>query len=532
MKWTLRDYQKRACRRTVDAFEKGHPDVVGRITAALLIAATGAGKTIIACAILWYIASKKTGRCLFLADTDELVDQAVEKIIKATGIIPDIEKAERHASLKASIVVSSIQSMKDRTHLFPPDHFDMVVADEAHLSMSAMWQLVLWYFRKWDGCEKHGPNPNGAMVLGITATPERQDKKLLLDFYQVVTDEIPLLLLIERKHLSPIIVQTIPLRIAVTSTAGEADNERQAEEIRPYYEEIIQHVIDHTRDRRATLLFHPSRRQSQTFADMMVDRGLVAAHVDGTSRNRRELLEDFAAGNIAYMNNKQLLVKGYDNPKIDCIVPVLAVGSRTNYIQMAGRGTRLFCPHGCDEWCAHADRKMDMLLLDFFWQFKDKNVMRPANLVCDSKEAVAALSEALAKGDRQMNLAMVNEEAQREREQALIAALKRGATKGPKRLDARAWAATFHEPALLDYEPAAKWEEKKPTGAQLGRLTKWGIDVSTITSRGMASLLLESMYNRFSNQLATLGQVNKLNARGIAHPERLTKEAAAAILAS
>jgi superfamily II DNA or RNA helicase len=530
MKWTLRDYQQRACRKTAEAFLRGFEGMT--ITAALLIAATGAGKTIIACALLWFMARKQKGRCLFLADSDELVDQAVEKIIKATGIIPDVEKAERRASLRAEIVVSSIQSMQNRTDKFPRDHFLLVVADEAHLSMADSWQRVLWHFRRYEGDDKHTANPRGAHVLGITATPERADKKRLLDFYQIVTDEIPMVELIERRHLSPITVQTCPVVIPVSGVAKmDTDDDRQAEEIRPYYEAVISHILRYTADRRKVLIYHPSCAQSMQFTEMMQDLGCAAAHIDGKSRNREELLEEFGdpSSGLKYLNNKQLLIKGYDNPAVDTVVPLLACGSRTSYIQMAGRGTRLFCPHGCVEWCDHLDRKMDMLLLDFLWQFEGKNIMRPANLLCDSQEAVEALTERLHAGEA-MDLLGANEEAQKAREAALIRAMKRAQNRQATRLDARSWAAVMHQPDLLDYEPTAKWEHRPATQKQLDRLEKWGIDPETVRGMGHAHKLMDAMVARFKGGLATGRQVYQLRKMGVDHAEQLTIKEASAMM--
>jgi hypothetical protein len=94
-----------------------------------------------------------------------------------------------------------------------------------------------------------------------------------------------------------------------------------------------------------------------------------------------------------------------------------------------------------------------------------------------------------------------------------------------------------------DYEPVLTWESEQPTKRQLDVLGKAGFDVSLISSRGLASKLIESMGKRRERGLATFKQVSLM--RRLAYPgdaakatfaeahawieERLNKKKAAAV---
>jgi len=143
----LRPYQQEAINAVKrDLWE--HQRILG-------IAATGAGKTIIASALM----SKANGRALFIADAKELVRQNADKFHQYTGRRVGVEQASFHASPNDKVVVATTQSISRRLYKYPNDHFSIIIVDEAHRNtLGAQAQEVL----------NHFPN---AKVLGLTATP-------------------------------------------------------------------------------------------------------------------------------------------------------------------------------------------------------------------------------------------------------------------------------------------------------------------------------------------------------------------------
>lgn len=513
----MRPYQKDFCNAVWQSFEKG--TAAGPVTKVLGAAATGAGKTIMASALM----EKRVDRgekCLFIADSDELIDQTAEKLHAATGIFADIEKAAMHASLRSDVVVASIQTLaRGRAERFQSNHFRLVIADEAHRSMAPNWQRVLKYY----GEAKTN-------ILGITATPERADGIPLMQFYEHLAFEIPLKTLIEARHLSPIMVRTAPLEIEVKGKVNDGEMEDIAEELAAYSEAIIDAIEAHAADRRGILIFHPSRAASRAFSDRLLARGHSARHVDGDSPDRKQIVKAFTRGDFRILNNAQLLTTGFDAPRLDCVIILRPTKSRTAYVQMVGRGTRLFCPHGCVEWCDHEDRKMDMLLLDFMWQFPGMNLMGPANLCTDNKEQAEAMTKRLREPSKTNDLLAVDAAAFGEREELMLKALKRASKHRGMMIDARAFGAVMHQPDLMDYAPTARWESRPASPRQKEVLAARGVDVNTVTNMGQASQLIGFLSSRQDGNMATLKQVMLLREKGFADAHKLTfQEARAAI---
>lgn len=495
MNWPLRDYQKRWCRKTWDAFTVG---VDGqRFTRVLSTAATGAGKTIMSGAMIWSVIKKFNGRCLFLADSDELVSQAAEEILGATGLIPSIEKAEQYAGLKSHNVVGSIQTMSQpkRLERWDPSHFKLVIGDEAHLSMAATWQRVLKHFNQ-DG--------SGAWILGVTATPERGDGKDLWSFYEHLGDEVGLFELIDAGQLVPITVETVPLSIDCTGVAiredyGDDGNEME-DVLEHYWDAIIEEWKKRAGDRR-TIWFHPGCRASKRFTARLQYHGITAAHIDGNTPNRAELLKQFERGDFQNLNNAQLLQKGYNCRPIDCVVILRPTRSRVAYQQMVGRGTRLF------------EGKNDLLLLDFLWEFEERmKPIGPADLVTRDprrREGIAAAFRGA--GGEKRSLSQASIEFDREQTKQFIARLQQAAAQGRgMRFDARDIGFAFNQPELIDYAPTSNWERSPATDRQKEALRKAGIRTGRGMTKGEASKILDYMATRRGEALCTIKQAAAL----------------------
>ena len=138
-----------------------------RETIALLCHATGTGKTVTAV----LDAKRCGGRTLFLAHTQELVDQAAETFralwpeAAAGRFMEGVKEPEAH------VVCGSVQSVALHLEAFKDDAFDYLIIDEAHHAAADTYQKVLAFFRP-------------RFTLGLTATPERSDGRSILEIFR------------------------------------------------------------------------------------------------------------------------------------------------------------------------------------------------------------------------------------------------------------------------------------------------------------------------------------------------------------
>jgi superfamily II DNA or RNA helicase len=438
-------------------------------------------------------------------------NQAQEKIYLFTGHPTAREKASDRASLASRIVVGSMQTLQnpERRERFPADHFSLVVVDEAHGSMADTWLATMNYF-----------HAGGAKILGITATPERGDDKDLWEWWEHKSAEIGLFDLIEKGRLAKIRVKTLPIDLdcrGVKKTREGLDEEQVAHAIEPAFEAIIE-AWERNGEGRKTLWFLPGVPASRRFADMLVERGHAARHVDGSSADRRETLEGYAQNRFLHLTNANLLIKGYDQPDIACVVNLSPGKSRVAYQQKVGRGTRV------------APGKTDLLLLDFLWQFDRLGIVRPADLVARTRSEAERIQAQLEKAAREsdrgefeaLDIHDQRELADNLLVRSLIDQLVKNTTRKTRTYDASMAAALINAPELLNYEPEAGWERRPPTDRQKEILNSKGISVQTVKTRGHASKILDVLFTRADQGLCTFKQAARLTSAGITGAEHMT----------
>ncbi len=512
--YTLRDYQQDACRSTLAGWQ-GKGEAGERFEKQIGVCGTGGGKTIMAAGLIHEEVRRRGGPCLFLANTDNLVKQAIDKIRECTGIIAGREQGSSKASLKNKVIVASVPTLaqKSRLQRFPRDFFRRIIADEAHLSLAPTWKRVFDHFEENE-------------LLGITATPARGDRKDLMKFYQNKAFDIGLFLLINKGALVPIEVQTAPLEIDVSDVAisdGE-DQTELAEALDQYHDKIIDAWLQYAGDRK-TIFFHPSRESSRKFTARLIARGITAAHVEGGMSDIDAVLAKYKRGDYRVLNNSHLLATGFDEATIQCVVNLRALRSKTLYQQIVGRGTRLWCPNRCMLYCDCPDRKINLLLLDFLWQYSEMGVMQPADLAGENPDRRKYLQKRFEKGER-LNLVAVEAEAVADQEHMMLKRLLEARGKAARTYDARELAALMHQPELLDYQPEARWEKREASEAQFAVLEKAGVSRESVLCRGQATTLISALTARWSANKATLKQIALLARLGIENAHTLSFEQA------
>ena len=492
----LRAYQMKAKQDIHKGFEE-----FGR---QLGVLPTGAGKTLIFSRLAEDYQPRRT---LILAHREELITQAVDKLAAATGIEAQVEMGDERASLDAPVVVASVQTLmrEARRNRWPRDHFGLVVVDEAHHTLADSYLNTLRHFH------------DHAKVLGVSATPDRGDKQNLGRYYQNIACEVTLLDLIQQGWLAPIKVKTVPLGMnldSVRTTAGDFNADDLGHALEPYLERIADVLVEHRH--RKTLVFLPLISVSERFAAICRQRGLKAEHVDGQTSDRRAVLNRFRRDETRVLTNAMLLTEGYDEPSIDCVVCLRPTKVRALYSQIIGRGTRI-CPG-----------KDHLLVLDFLWQTGEHSLVKPAHLIAEDDEDAAALTEKLGgEGDLEEAREEVNADRTRKlRERLAINLRRKGSVLDPLEL-----AVTLNDAHLAEFVPVMQWQGDAPSPKQLEVLEKFGLDATSILTKGHASFLLDRLIMRRRLELATPKQVRLLRKFGHPRPELATFKEAQAFLA-
>ena len=492
---TLRPYQQAAVDAVFSRWEAG-------ARRCLIVLPTGTGKTIVFAAVAERLAAQGK-RVLILAHRDELLQQAADKLRRATGLGCSVEKAEQRSTEGDSrwfaVTVGSVQTLrrKRRQERLGRGRFDAIIVDEAHHIMSDEYQRVLSGF-------------DAPLLLGVTATPERSDKKTLLQtFPDGITYSYTLADAVRDGWLCRITVETAPIRIdlrAVRQQHGDFEGGSLDQALTPHLPAIAEEIRRSCAGRR-TVVFLPLIRTAQALAKQLGALGLRAAEVHGSSTDRAQILKDFDAGAYDVLCNAMLLTEGWDCPGVSAIVVLRATRSRSLYMQMIGRGTR------------PAEGKQDLRILDFQWLCEKYDLCRPAELLPVEEEAKK-------RGDGLQDLDALA--AEREKPDPTAAVRKRIEQHARRQKE-------IFDPlarALGMESGAGAPDEKAPTERMRSALVTFGVKEKEAAELGyrQTRALLDRLFERKTRGLASLRQVRLLERYGFPRPEEWTGDEAGRVM--
>jgi superfamily II DNA or RNA helicase len=336
----LRDYQ-RQCLGAIAELRRASPDV----TRVAVEMATGLGKTItFAAAADEYLDSfdGAGNRVLVLAHTDELIEQAAEKIRTVTrgrwtiGIV----KA-RQNEVEADIVVASVATLARpdrRSHI---RDVGLIIVDECHHAVASTYLDILEHFGGIPHTEWHiAPTP----VLGVTATLARSDGQGLGKVWQDVAFTRSLAWGIRHGYLIDLVPYTIKIPGVDAGASDAALDAMLADSIAP--EAVVDAWLEYAWSAgwtsSSTVLFAPLVRSAEAFAAAFNEAGVKAEVVHGklAPAERKAILDRYEQGITTVVCNAMVLTEGWDSPRTMCVIVARPTQSVPLFMQMVGRGVR------------------------------------------------------------------------------------------------------------------------------------------------------------------------------------------------
>lgn len=327
-----RDYQEQCCQSILDAIANG-------MTAILCVLFTGAGKTVVF-SLLAKLCSNS--RVLVIAPMRELVWQTAKTADAVTGERTGVEMADQWASWFGDrVTVASVRSLlagktKRYTRFLG---VRIVIVDEAHTVYSEPVLKMLGAFRD-----------AGAIVIGFTATPFRQDGKRLMDFYQTVAFDYGLERGIEDAWcLSPRakIIRVEGLDMSQVQTVGGDFSADDLDLVLGASTQLHRMCLAIQRERvGAALAFLPRARSAIALAEMAKQcYGINAAYIVGDTRiqpeeERNLIINRFRNGDIDLLCNCAIATMGFDAPIARTVFLFRPTRSRVLWKQIVGRVTR------------------------------------------------------------------------------------------------------------------------------------------------------------------------------------------------
>lgn len=389
-----RHYQHRAIRKIGEAFERD------RQRQALVVMATGAGKTRTVIALVDVLMRANwVKRVLFLADRTALVNQAVNAFkahlpeAATVNLVTEKDTEGRVYVSTYPTMMGLINETATGGRRFGAGYFDLVIIDEAHRSVYQKYRAIFSWF--------------DSLLVGLTATPRNEIDRNTYSLFHledgVPTDHYDLEEAVEEGYLVP------PRAFSVETDfqwygiryddLSEEDRDRwdsldwgddeppenvDADAVNKWVfnEKTVDNVL-------ATLMTHGHRvaggdrigktiifARNQDHADFIQKRfddaypmhaGHRARVITHKTEYAQSLIDDFSQPekdpHIAI--SVDMLDTGIDVPEVVNLVFCKPVRSKSKFLQMIGRGTRL-----CKELYGPGQDKKDFLVFDFCRNFE------------------------------------------------------------------------------------------------------------------------------------------------------------------
>lgn len=327
----LRDYQLEALEAVLSEHRNG-------ISRQIVSLPTGTGKTV----IMGAIAKQLNKKTILLAHREELITQAVDKFkLVWPSVDIGICMADQD-EIHNQVVIASIQSASrpKRINRLKEQGFEFMMVDEAHHSVSQSYQNVI--------NELGFANKGNRLLLGMTATPLRADKKDLGNIFEKITFSRSIGTMIKAGYLAPVFGRRILTNFnfeRIRSSHGDFVLEDLSEAVNTTERNafIVDKYKEYANDRKA-IAFCCDVQHSKDLADAFKRVGFKAESVYGDmpSLERKNVLKSLKSGKIQIATSCGVLCEGYDEPSVDAVIMARPTKSAALYTQCVGRGLRLW----------------------------------------------------------------------------------------------------------------------------------------------------------------------------------------------
>lgn len=312
---------------------------------ALLSLATGLGKTFVAGRFLNFVLeSRPDVRILVLADQKALVrqfDKALWPHIPKT-VSTHLWYGTESPEYEDGIDIGTFQTLKntDRLPVSKAEEYDLVVVDEAHHAPAQSYRKVL---------ERTEPE----FMLGLTATPWRNDEKSLEGLFGPVREELTIDVIeaLKKGYLTDVDYRMycddldwehIPEKSKKNYTVRDLNK-------RLFIQERDDEIIDEfnrvwdLKDTSRSIIYTPSIDYARRMSTRLREDGYAARplHSEIDNREIERRLRAFRRGDLEVLTAVDMLNEGVDIPEVDLIVFLRVTHSRRIFLQQLGRGLRL-----------------------------------------------------------------------------------------------------------------------------------------------------------------------------------------------
>ena len=334
----LYDYQQIAFEKLVAALKTTFR--------ALLVMATGLGKTILSIEVVKYFITPKD-KVLFLCHDNGILNKAYKDYKKLVGDQYTYAKfygdekdweADKYHFVFATFqsVLAHLRNKDAKRKLFSPKHFSFIVVDESHHAQAETFAEVINYFKP-------------KYKLGMTATPDREDQADIRNIFGQEVADIRLPEAIAKNWLTKINYKVLSdgldeEKIREVCKEVLEDNIRLTEKqinekifIKVRTEEQCKIVQKYSKTQKA-IVFCENIEHLRHVASILPSS--VAIHSEQSSKVNDANFNLFEHGHVQHVIVVDKFNEGIDIPDTELLVFLRTTNSERIFLQQLGRGLR------------------------------------------------------------------------------------------------------------------------------------------------------------------------------------------------
>lgn len=298
---------------------------------------TGVGKTVLFTEVTEALNEQEILETMIVVPTKILVDQTGERFHQ---FAPDLEVGKLYTfahDVTRPVTITTYASLVRHIQggTLDPNLYKLLVLDEVHRSLSGRRSQAVAQFIN-------------AIKLGFTATPMYSEDKNVANLLNTEIHKMSTREAVEEDLLSPfsaIIAQTdVDLSNVSIKSSGDYDDKELEEAINiasrnqaavDLYQRLFQG--------QTTVAYCTSVRHAQAVAELFSEKGISAGYISGyqDKKEQAEILKKYHQGEIKVLCNADILIEGFDEPKVSVCLNLRPTKSVVVAQQRGGRVLRL-----------------------------------------------------------------------------------------------------------------------------------------------------------------------------------------------
>ncbi|HKM05355.1 MAG TPA: DEAD/DEAH box helicase [Sphaerochaeta sp.] len=314
--------------------------------AVLQVFPTATGKSrIVEEDLVCYLTEKPSARALIVGPTVRVVQDWLQRL----GNLFLGTSFTYGTTEESQVLVGTYQLLWRLAGKLESDAFAYIVIDEAHHAVSPVLRRSLQYFQP-------------AFLIGLTATPDRLDRKRLEDVFGTYRTTLDLRQAIEKKIVADVRSYRIETNLDLSEVRFNGREYVNADLERTLRVDSRNHLIvsilkQYFSQGQKGIVFCVNVAHTKDMERLLLASGIEAKAVRGETRGIEAIINRFRTGNLQFLCSCNLLNEGWDVPELEVLVMARPTISKVLYMQQLGRGLR------------RTEKKQELFVIDVVDQY-------------------------------------------------------------------------------------------------------------------------------------------------------------------